>query len=417
MNLFARITLLITLTVILGVFASAQPYGVVVPTSVNFGQVLVGQTSPTKSVTLKNTGDSELTVSSIAISGNFGIPRNTCANGVKPGTHCNVYVTFTPTALGTEIGTLTFTDNASNSPQTVSLTGVGSNMTATKTTLTAWPTQVLAAGPASFTATVVSLGGGVIPDGEQVCFGSGTETAGCTTTQAGVAVLNTQQSGLFDDSKHSKPGGQNQQISAQYSGDQTFQPSTSQSVNVEVERWPVSGYIQQAPNPSVYCQPVTFTPIVTSGSPFAPTGSVYIFGLDHVLGVGGPYPYDGCGFAQKQAPEYYGDYYNDWGSLGWQEGVNPTPTTTTVKSSKNPSKQGQTVTFRVDVKAPWAHTCVGSVTFTSGAMTLGTVQLKDGVASVTSASLPVGQDTITVTYTPENGNFLSSSGSLVQTVQ
>jgi hypothetical protein len=76
-------------------------------------------------VSLKNTGESELTFSDISISGDFSITVNHRANGVKPQTHCNVYVTSTPQAIGTETGTLTFVDNASNSPQTVSLYGHG----------------------------------------------------------------------------------------------------------------------------------------------------------------------------------------------------------------------------------------------------------------------------------------------------
>jgi hypothetical protein len=38
---------------------------------------------------------------------------------------CSVMVTFTPTATGTLTGTLTVTDAATNSPQTVNLTGTG----------------------------------------------------------------------------------------------------------------------------------------------------------------------------------------------------------------------------------------------------------------------------------------------------
>lgn len=109
------------------VVETEAPYGVVSPTSINFGQEVVGQTSSPKSVSLKNTGESELTFSDISISGDFSITVNDCENGVKPQTHCNVYVTFTPQAIGTETGTLTFVDNASNSPQTVSLTGTGTN--------------------------------------------------------------------------------------------------------------------------------------------------------------------------------------------------------------------------------------------------------------------------------------------------
>jgi Bacterial Ig-like domain (group 3)/Abnormal spindle-like microcephaly-assoc'd, ASPM-SPD-2-Hydin len=109
------------------VVETQAPYGVVSPTSVNFGQEVVGQTSSSRSVSLKNTGESELTFSDISISGDFSITVNDCEKGAKPQTHCNVYVTFTPQAIGTETGTLTFVDNALNSPQTVALTGTGTN--------------------------------------------------------------------------------------------------------------------------------------------------------------------------------------------------------------------------------------------------------------------------------------------------
>jgi hypothetical protein len=109
------------------VVETQTPHGIVSPTSMNFGQKVVGQTSSPQSVSLTNTGESELTFSDISISGHFSITVNYCENGVKPQTHCNVYVTFTPQAIGTETGTLTFVDNASNSPQTVSLTGTGTN--------------------------------------------------------------------------------------------------------------------------------------------------------------------------------------------------------------------------------------------------------------------------------------------------
>jgi uncharacterized repeat protein (TIGR03803 family) len=125
---FAILTLAMLLSLLIGArpaHAQSGPYGVVSPTTLNFGQVVVGQTSIPQLVSLKNTGDSELTVSNISISPTFAITINHCANGVKPGTHCNLSVTFTPQGPGAETGSLAFADNASNSPQTISLYGTG----------------------------------------------------------------------------------------------------------------------------------------------------------------------------------------------------------------------------------------------------------------------------------------------------
>jgi hypothetical protein len=420
MSAFSRITSLTVVVLIvvslLGGSAPAQsgPYGVVSPTTVNFGQVLVGQTSPQQRVRLKNTGNSELIVSSISISGYFALPVNHCASGVQPGTHCDVYVTFTPHALETETGTLTFVDNASNSPQTVSLTGVGATTVPTKTTVTASPKSIYAGQPITFTATVTSLGGGVIPDGEQVYFETSYTGLGYGTLQSGVATLTTTNCRGI--------GQQTQNVKAQYAGDQSFYPSYG-SVDITVQKWPITVTLTSNPNPSIYNdEPVTFTAQVTSNSPVAPTGNIYFSGfyLTYALMQNGiatitAKSNKGVGSYAEYA-DFHGDPYNSPGQATLTQVVNPTTTTTSIKSSRNPSVQGQAVTFSVIVKAPWAHVVDGSVTFTSGSNTLGTVQLSNSRGSITTSSLPVGQDTITVTYTPANGNFLGSSGSLVQTV-
>jgi hypothetical protein len=95
------------------------------PSSLSFGNQVVGSTSPAKTVTLKNTGTATLEISSIKPTGDFAISANTCGAALAGKKSCNVSITFTPMALGTLTGTLTFTDNAANSPQTVALSGTG----------------------------------------------------------------------------------------------------------------------------------------------------------------------------------------------------------------------------------------------------------------------------------------------------
>ena len=96
------------------------------PTSLNFGNQALDETSATKTVTLKNSGTALLITSGAAIDGGgFAISANTCPEVLGVGKTCKVSVTFTPTVLGKLTGKLTFTDNTSNSPQTVSLTGTG----------------------------------------------------------------------------------------------------------------------------------------------------------------------------------------------------------------------------------------------------------------------------------------------------
>ena len=79
----------------------------------------------TVTVTLKNTGAATLKISSIKPSRDFAISANTCGATLAGNKSCKVSITFTPTALGKVTGTLTFTDDAVNSPQTVPLSGTG----------------------------------------------------------------------------------------------------------------------------------------------------------------------------------------------------------------------------------------------------------------------------------------------------
>jgi len=93
-------------------------------TTLTFGNVAVGTTSATKNVTLTNTGTATLSISGITVTGPFA-ETNTCGSTVLAGKKCTISVTFSPTILGSATGVVTITDNASNSPQTISTTGSG----------------------------------------------------------------------------------------------------------------------------------------------------------------------------------------------------------------------------------------------------------------------------------------------------
>jgi hypothetical protein len=94
------------------------------PSSLSFGNVVVGTTSPAKNVSLINSGTAALSITSIVASGSFA-ETNTCGSTVPAGKKCVISVTFTPRATGAASGTVTITDNATNSPQTVTTTGAG----------------------------------------------------------------------------------------------------------------------------------------------------------------------------------------------------------------------------------------------------------------------------------------------------
>ncbi|HXX02534.1 MAG TPA: Ig-like domain-containing protein, partial [Candidatus Acidoferrales bacterium] len=96
-------------------------------TSVSFGNVVQNTTSAPKTVTLTNSQAVPLVISSITVSGDFAetskcpISPNTLAAGAT----CQIQVTYTPTVLASESGTLAVNDNATNTPQTAQLSGTG----------------------------------------------------------------------------------------------------------------------------------------------------------------------------------------------------------------------------------------------------------------------------------------------------
>jgi len=108
----------------------ALPTAMVAPSSLAFGNQAVNTASAAQTVTLTNNGDAALTVTSITAASTPASPAqfsetDTCDGSVAAGSNCTISVTFTPAASGPQIGTLTITDNASNSPETVTLTGTG----------------------------------------------------------------------------------------------------------------------------------------------------------------------------------------------------------------------------------------------------------------------------------------------------
>src|SRR5262249_4752498 len=78
-----------------------------------------------------------------------------------------------------------------------------------------------------------------------------------------------------------------------------------------------------------------------------------------------------------------------------------TTTSTSLASSANPSVFGQSVTLTATVSAA-AGAPTGTVTFKLGTTTLGTAPLVQNgtvfTASLTTSALPVGNDSITATY-------------------
>ncbi len=96
-----------------------------------FGAIGVGLTTPSQTLTLTNNGGAPLAISSNTSTGDFAIlpGTNTCGASVAPSAVCTVQIAFSPTSPGPRTGTVTFSDNATSSPQSVILTGTGIDFT------------------------------------------------------------------------------------------------------------------------------------------------------------------------------------------------------------------------------------------------------------------------------------------------
>jgi hypothetical protein len=102
------------------------PAGVsLTPVRLSFGSLGVGRVSGPQTVTLTNNGGSPLTVGTTAISGDYALASNSCPATLAANAACALVVEFAPTATGTRAGTLSVSDSAASSPQTVPLTGTG----------------------------------------------------------------------------------------------------------------------------------------------------------------------------------------------------------------------------------------------------------------------------------------------------
>jgi hypothetical protein len=128
------------------------------PTSLKFATQLVGTTSTAQTVSLTNSGGQTLTFSGPGISttGAFN-QTNNCGSGVAAGVSCQIQVTFQPTAAGTATGSLTVSDNATVSPQKVTLKGSGTVITLSPETVN-FGSQKVGTKSATASITVTNTG-------------------------------------------------------------------------------------------------------------------------------------------------------------------------------------------------------------------------------------------------------------------
>jgi hypothetical protein len=151
------------------------------PPSLTFGDQPINSTSNPQTVTLTNTGGAQLDITSVAITGanggDFAISFNTCSGTFSPGTSCTISVIFSPTVDGNRTASITITDNALDSPQSVSLAGTGALLPG------------VSLDPASLTFGSQSVGTSSQPQSVTL-----TNTGGGTLIITGLAIAGTNAS-------------------------------------------------------------------------------------------------------------------------------------------------------------------------------------------------------------------------------
>jgi hypothetical protein len=109
--------------------AGAVAIMTLMPTSLTFGDLATGETKYTRIITVKNTGNGVLKLTSVVLSGahkdDFRVTNNKCTEkSLTPDKTCTISIRFIVNVLNKERkAKLVISSNASNSPQTVPLTG------------------------------------------------------------------------------------------------------------------------------------------------------------------------------------------------------------------------------------------------------------------------------------------------------
>ena len=136
---------------------ASAPVASLSPNPLAFPSTNVGSTATALPVTLSNTGNAALTGIAISVTGtnpgDFVItPASTCGTTLAAAASCLVYVSFTPASATGFSATLSVADNATGSPQTVTLTGTGT-----------MPQAVLSPNPLAFPSTTVGIAAAPLP--------------------------------------------------------------------------------------------------------------------------------------------------------------------------------------------------------------------------------------------------------------
>jgi autotransporter-associated beta strand protein len=299
------------------------------------------------------------------------------------------------------------------------------NADGTTTTISSSANPSVFGQPVTFTATISANAPGSGNPTGTVTFTDGSVTLGTGTLSASGNV----SIATYTTTANQLPVGIGQTITASYSGDNNFTPSSS-SLTETVNQANTKTTLSSSNNPSISGQNVTFTAKVaaTGASKVTPAGSVtFVFDGNSSSSV--TVTLDASGQAQFSTNSLsMGSHtvvatYNPTNNFGTSVSstLNQTVLVNTranLTSSENPSTYGDTVIFTATVQPVISGfgTPTGTVTFTIDGGSATTVPLNPSAqATLSLSSLTIGGHTIAVTYNGD-ATFGSNSASLTQTV-
>lgn len=268
----------------------------------------------------------------------------------------------------------------------------------------------------TFTATVSAVAPGAgTPTGTVTFLDSG-NPVGSGPLVGGVATFTTATLAV---GSHT--------ITTNYTGDGNFNGSSGALGAAQiVNKANTATAVTSSLNPSTLNQSVTFTATVSALAPGSgtPTGTITFLDGGNSIGTGtlsggvATLPISTLTVGNHTITTTYtgdGNFNGSGGSLtGNPQVVKKVATTTSVTSSQNPSKFGQSVTFTatVVVTPPATGTPTGTVTFLDGGTSIGTGPLDgSGVATFTTSTLTTGNHTITASY-GSDATFDVSTGTM-----
>jgi len=144
-----------------------------------------GTASTSTNIVISNSGNAPLHISGVVFGGanvpEFVNPSNPCVGTpIAPNTSCSITLTFAPLAVGTRTETVTITDDALNSPQTLTVNGTSSPVYTVTSAPSALTAAVTAGQPAQYTLQLTA-GVGYSGPVTMLCSGAPATTT-CTVT-------------------------------------------------------------------------------------------------------------------------------------------------------------------------------------------------------------------------------------------